>query len=333
MCGITGWLSREGHVEDGALIAMRDAMEHRGPDGAGLWISGDRRVGLAHRRLSIIDLSTEASQPMHATHDGRRVSIVFNGEIYNHADLRAELLERGMHFATDHSDTEVLLVGYLAFGLDGLLHRLRGMFAFALYDADRQRAVLVRDRVGVKPLYVADVDGDVLFASEAKALLEHPRVTPRLDQESFRHYLSFRAVPAPRTLFEGIGCLGPGELIDINLNTGAQHRRVWWDPLERAAAPPPTLAAAKERLAELLQESFDARLVADVPVGLFLSGGVDSAYLLQLLAKRRAAPETFTVTYPGHQSYNEGDEASRLALAAGATHHEIPWTKRATATR
>jgi len=323
MCGINGWISTRGAVEDGPLGAMRDALAHRGPDGAGAWISPDRRVGLAHRRLSIIDLATSAAQPMHAEHDGRKVTIVFNGEIYNHAALRRELEQRGMRFMTDHSDTEVLLVGYLAFGLDGLLHRLRGMFAFALYDADRARVVLVRDRVGIKPLYVADVRGDLLFASEAKALLRHPHVTARLDQESFVHYLSFRAVPAPRTLFEGIECLGPGELLDIDLNSGARHRRTWWDPLERAATPPSTLSAAHERLEELLHQSFDLRLVADVPVGLFLSGGVDSAYLLRLLAQRDAAPETFTVVYPGHGDYNEGDDAARLAREAGARHHEV----------
>ena len=318
MCGITGWISRDGRVDERTLVAMRDAIAHRGPDGAGLWVRADRTVGFGHRRLSIIDLSTAASQPMHATHEGRKASIVFNGEIYNHADIRRELVQRGMTFATDHSDTEVLLVGYLAFGLDGLLHRLRGMFAFAIHDEDRRRVVIVRDRVGVKPLYLADVAGDLLFASEAKALLMHPGVTPRLDHESFRHYLSVRAVPAPRTLFEGVECLGPGELIDLDLTTGRRQRRTWWDPLERAAAPPSTLAAARERLAELIDESFDLRLVADVPVGLFLSGGVDSAYLLQLLAKRHPAPETFTVTYPGHASYDEGGEAARLARAAHA---------------
>jgi asparagine synthase (glutamine-hydrolysing) len=324
MCGIAGWISRDGRVTLPPLVAMRDEMAHRGPDGAGAWISADGRVGLAHRRLSIIDLSPSAAQPMHAQFEGRRVSIVFNGEIYNHAELRRELVQRGMSFSTDHSDTEVLLVGYLALGLDGLLHRLRGMFAFVLYDDDRGRVLLVRDRVGVKPLYVADVAGDMLFASEAKALLRHPRMTARLDHESFRDYLSFRAVPAPRTLFEGIQCLGPGELIDIDLRTNQQQRRTWWDPLERATAPPATLPAAADRLAELLSESFDLRLVADVPVGLFLSGGVDSAYLLQLLAKRHPAPETFTVTYPGEADYSEGAEAARLARGVQAKHHEIP---------
>jgi asparagine synthase (glutamine-hydrolysing) len=323
MCGIAGWISRDGHVTLPPLVAMRDEMAHRGPDGAGAWVSADCRVGLAHRRLSIIDLAASAAQPMHAQHGARNVTIVFNGEIYNHAELRREFVQRGMSFVTDHSDTEVLLVGYLALGLDGLLHRLRGMFAFALYDHDRGRVVLVRDRVGVKPLYVTEVAGDTLFASEAKALLRHPLVTAKLDHESFRHYLSFRAVPAPRTLFEGIECLGPGELIDIDLRTNQRHRRTWWDPLERAAAPPPTLSAAADRLGELLSESFNLRLVADVPVGLFLSGGVDSAYLLQLLAKRHSAPETFTVTYPGESEYSEGAEAARLAGAAHARHHEI----------
>jgi len=323
MCGIAGWIAYEGGVGAQTLSAMGAAIAHRGPDGSGEWTDRRGRVGFAHRRLSIIDLSSAAAQPMHAIHEGRSASIVFNGEIYNHAAIRRELVQRGLQFSTDHSDTEVILRGYLAFGLDGLLNRLRGMFAFALFDEERQRVVLVRDRIGVKPLYVAELGRSLVFGSEIKALLAHPAAPRAVDHESFRHFLSFRAVPAPRTLFAGIQCLGPGELLDIDLERGAATRRMWWDPLERAAAPPPTLKEARERLAELLQESFQLRMVADVPVGLFLSGGLDSAYLLQLLRDEPGTASTFTVTYPGHQEYDEGAIARDLAAAAGTRHHEI----------
>lgn len=321
MCGINGWLSPAGRVDEALLLRMRERLAHRGPDGAGLWISHDRRVGLGHRRLSIIDLSQEAAQPMHAED---RVSIVFNGEIYNHAELRGELEKSGAKFKTDHSDTEVLLHGYLAWGLEALLERLVGMFAFALYDHHAQRVHLVRDRVGIKPLYFTRIGSDLLFASESKALFAHPAVESRLDHESFCHYLSFRAVPSPRTLFEGVECLGAGERLEFDLASSRVSRHRWWDPLEKVEAPPDTLEEARNRLSELLERSMDHRLVSDVPVGLFLSGGVDSAYLLQLMARRREGVQTFTVTYPGEARYDESAEARRLATAAGCRHTEVP---------
>ncbi len=323
MCGIAGWFSRAGRVEAGVLDAVRERMAHRGPDGAGTWVSQDRRVGLAHRRLSIVDPSEAAAQPMHAGHSGNRTSLVLNGEIYNHRALRAELERRGVSFRTDHSDTEVLLRGYLEWGLDGLLERLVGMFAFALCDLARGRAWLVRDRAGEKPLYLAQLDGDVLFASEAKALFAHPRLSPELDHESFRHFLTFRAVAAPRTLFRGVECLGAGELLAVDLASGRCERRTWWDPLERAAAPPASPAAARDGLAELLADSVRLRLGADVPVGLFLSGGLDSAFLLDGMTREGRPVDTFTVGYPGAPGYDEGAQAAERARLAGARHHEV----------
>ena len=321
MCGITGWLSPAGRVEASLLTRMRERLAHRGPDGANTWVSRDRRCGLAHRRLSIIDLSEQAAQPMHV--EGR-ASLVFNGEIYNHAELREQLVERGCAFHTDHSDTEVLLQGYLCWGLETLLEKLVGMFAFAIHDIAADRIHLVRDRVGIKPLYFTRHGQDLLFASESKALFAHPGIEVALDHESFRHYLSFRAVPAPRTLFAGVECLGAGERIEFDLATSRISRQQWWDPLEKVEAPPHSLAAASERLSELLEDSMDHRLVSDVPVGLFLSGGVDSAYLLQLMARRRKGLHTFTVTYPGHEKYDEGADARELARAAGCEHTEVP---------
>ena len=321
MCGIAGWLSPAGQVDRARLDAVRERLVHRGPDGAGTWLSNDRRVGLAHRRLSIIDLSAAADQPMHV--DGR-ASIVFNGEIYNHAALRVELEREGVRFVTDHADTEVLLRGYLHWGLAALLERLVGMFAFALHDHREGRVHLVRDRVGVKPLYYAQLGDDLLFASESKALFAHPRLDAQLDHESFRHYLSFRAVPAPRTLFAGVRCLGAGERLEYEVDSGRLTRSQWWDPLANREEPPPTLEDARDRLAELLGASVESRLVADVPVGLFLSGGVDSAYLLRRMSRAGSDLTTFTVTYPGHQAYDEGTDARALAAASGSRHVEVP---------
>ncbi|MEO1696039.1 MAG: asparagine synthase (glutamine-hydrolyzing) [Planctomycetota bacterium] len=324
MCGIAGWVSPRARVERGVLDRVRDAMVHRGPDGAGTWVADDARLGLAHRRLSIVDLDEGADQPMHVGSGARGASLVFNGEIYDHASLRAELEAEGAVFRTDHSDTEALLVGAHRWGLERLLPRLQGMFAFAYFDAAARRLTLARDRVGIKPLYFAEEGGDLVFASEAKALFAHPRLRPELDEENLGHHLTFRSLPAPRTLFRGIHCLGPGERLDVDVDTGRSRRTVWWDPLEARRPAPATLDAARDELEALLEASTDARLAADVPVGLFLSGGVDSAYLLQLAAPRARGAATFTVAYPGHDAYDESADARRLAEEAGSTHHEIP---------
>lgn len=321
MCGIAGWLSSEGRVQEPILTAIRERLAHRGPNGAATWISEDRRVGLAHRRLSIIDLSEAANQPMHVA---GRASMVFNGEIYNHAELREELEQAGVPFETDHSDSETLLRAYLHWGIEECLERLVGMFAFAIHDHRSQRVHLVRDRVGIKPLYFARVGRDLLFASETKALFAHPGIEARLDHESFCHYLSFRAVPSPRTLFASIECLGAGERLELDLSTSRVSRQRYWDPIAKVEAPPGTVDDARNRLSELLERSMDHRLVSDVPVGLFLSGGVDSAYLLKLMARRRQGVHSFTVTYPGHDAYDEGADARRLADEAGCVHTEVP---------
>lgn len=324
MCGLVGWTSARGAVDVETLVAMREAIAHRGPDGAGVVVSESRRVGLAHRRLSIIDRSERAAQPMRATHEGRSATIVFNGEIYNHAALRAELAAAGFRFRTDHSDTEVLLAGFLIWGLEELLARCHGMFALALWDEVLERVYLVRDRIGIKPLYVARAGADLVFASEAKALFEHPALAARLDRRSLRTHLAFRAVPAPDTLFEGVECVGPGGLLEIDVETGTRFRRTWWDPLANRREPPPTLAAAEDELAALLADSVRERLIADTPVGVFLSGGVDSAYLLQLAADGARPLHTFTATHPGQSDYDEGPAATALARARGTEHHEVP---------
>ena len=325
MCGIVGWLSPE-PVDVATLVRMRDAMAHRGPDGEGLWLSDDRCVGLAHRRLSIIDLSETANQPM-VDSDGRAV-IVFNGEIYNHRELRRSLEKERVSFVTDHSDTECLLKGYLAWGLDGLLERLVGMFAFAIYDTDARKLHLVRDRVGIKPLYFATIGREILFASEIKAILRHPRVSAELDTQSFYHYLSFRASPAPNTLFRNIQCLGAAEKLTYDLDRNRWERQVWWDPIANAAngSGACSIDEAQDKLEELLVSSVDSRLESDVSIGLFLSGGLDSSYILKLMAPRLETTSTYTVSYPGYDTYNEDKLAREIARDTGTSHHDVSLT-------
>jgi len=227
MCGITGayYFQRPGSVSSSVLTAMRDTMEHRGPDGGANWISFDRRVGLAHRRLSIIDLSSAAAQPM-ANEDGT-VQVTFNGEIYNHLNLRQELVAVGHLFRSPGSDTEVLLHGYEEWGLQGLLSRLSGDFAFAIWDAKSATLSLARDRIGVKPLYFSLKHGLFLFASEIKAILAHPDVQRDIDPIAMYHYLSFLTAPAPLTMFKGIYKLPAAHFMEVGGGGRFSAGRYW----------------------------------------------------------------------------------------------------------
>src|SRR6201996_5153592 len=210
MCGISGVLAFKNsnfQVTAEYLVRMRETMVHRGPDGAGMWISPDRRVGMAHRRLSIIDLSDAAAQPM--SHEDGSLQGVFNGEIYNHAEIRRELEgRRPRRWKTDHSDTEVILHAFAEWGI-ACLQKFRGMFAIALWDAKERRLWLIRDRIGIKPLYYSVHHGRLTFASEIKALLEDPDQRRAVNEQAFFHYLSFVTTPAPETMFEGIHKLPP----------------------------------------------------------------------------------------------------------------------------
>jgi len=303
---------------------MRDAMIHRGPDGAGTWISGDGRIGLGHRRLSIIDLSDAASQPM-GNEDGK-LQIVFNGEIYNHAGIRAELEAPGGHrFRTDHSDTEVILHAFEEWGI-GCLDRFRGMFAIALWDGRTRELWLIRDRIGIKPLYYSVHDGRVVFASEIKALLRDPEQRRTVDEESLFHYLSFLTVPSPRTLFEGIRKVPPGTWIRFRENGDVREERYWdvWDHVT------PLRAVSEEEIAHRvlseLRTSVRLRKESDVPVGVFLSGGIDSSTNAALFSEGEHSPvKTFTIGYEGeYGSYrNELHFARRMAREVGAEHHEL----------
>jgi asparagine synthase (glutamine-hydrolysing) len=331
MCGIAGILAfpaARRPVEETLLLAMRDAMAHRGPDGAGLWIDADRGIGLAHRRLAIIDLSAAAAQPM-ASVDGR-FQIVFNGEIYNHRELRRQLESLGRHhWQTDHSDTEVLLNAFAEWGVS-CLDRLRGMFAFALWDTSERTLWLVRDRIGIKPLYYA-LDGDgIAFASEIKALLCDTDRRREVDEEAFFHFLSFLTAPAPQTLFRGIRKLPAGHFLRITA-TGEVTEKRWWDVLDHAATIKGVGdAELADRLLEALREAVAFHKIADVPQGVFLSGGIDSSTNLALFAETGGGPvRSFAIGYAGEHA-SVADElpyARLMAERVGSEHHELLLTE------
>lgn len=326
MCGIAGALVFEEsgyRITESLIESMRDTMVHRGPDGAGLWISPDGKIGLGHRRLSIIDLSETASQPM-SNEDGN-LQIVFNGEIYNHAEIREELEKTGRHaWKTNHSDTEVILHAFEEWGID-CLHRFRGMFAIALWDEKQGDLWLIRDRIGVKPLYYSVHNGRVTFASEIKALLQDPDQKRAVNEEALFHYLSFLTTPAPQTLFEGISKLPCGTWLRINrAGEIVEHR--YWDVLDHTK-PTAGLSdedAAKQILAEL-RTAVRLRKVSDVPVGVFLSGGIDSSTNAALFSEGEGGQvKTFSIGYEGeYRSYqNELQYAKRVADEVGAEYHE-----------
>jgi asparagine synthase (glutamine-hydrolysing) len=326
MCGISGVLafkSSNFEVTAEYLARMRDTMVHRGPDGAGSWISPDRCVGLAHRRLSIIDLSDAASQPM-SNGDGS-LQIVFNGEIYNYAEIRCELEERGhRRWKTDHSDTEVILHAFEEWGIASL-QKFRGMFAIALWDARLRRLWLIRDRVGIKPLYYSIHHGRITFASEIKALLQDPGQVRAVNEEALFHYLSFITTPAPDTLFEGIHKLPPGSFLTVDPD-GQRRQEQYWDVLDHTT---PLAGVSEEEIAERLiaelRTSVALRTVSDVPVGVFLSGGIDSSTNASLFSQCSAGKvKTFSVGYD--QDYrgceSELPQARQFAAHIGALHHE-----------
>jgi asparagine synthase (glutamine-hydrolysing) len=327
MCGINGVLSFKNsafRVSERYLTRMRDVMSHRGPDGAGNFISPDRRLGLGHRRLAIIDLSEKAAQPM-SNEDGT-FWVVFNGEIYNHAEIRAELESRGGHrWKTDHSDTEVILHAFEEWGID-CVQKFRGMFAIALWDSNQRQLWLIRDRIGVKPLYYSIHHGRITFASEIKALLEDEEQERDINEEALYYYLSFNATPAPNTLFAGIRKLAPGTWLRVSEDGHIQERRYWdvWDHTQ------PLTNVSEEEIAERilaeLRTAVKLRKISDVPVGVFLSGGIDSSTNAALFSEGDGQPvRTFSIGYDkDYESYpSELPYARRIAQEVGADHHEL----------
>ncbi len=321
MCGIVGVLDFDGKPVDVALLtAMRESMAHRGPDDSGLFINPARDLGLGFRRLSILDISAAGHQPMGAAHG--RFAIVFNGEIYNFLELRKELETQGSVFVS-RSDTEVLLELYAKQG-PAMLGKLRGMFAFAIWDEREKSLFLARDRVGKKPLYWTKVGNIFIFASEIKAIVRHPAVPRRVDEEALYHYLSFYAVPAPKTLFADIFKLPCGHMMKLSKH-GAVKVEEYWDPID--AAKPQIVKDPRELsqgVLERLRESIRYRMISDVPFGVFLSGGLDSTANVALMSGLMDRPvQTFSVGYDDHKRYSELAWARRVAKEYKTDHHEV----------
>jgi asparagine synthase (glutamine-hydrolysing) len=323
MCGICGvweYGASEGRVERALVERMRDEMSHRGPDDAGELVFDERRGGFGFRRLSIIDLSEAGHQPMHGC--TTRVWLVFNGEIYNHARLREGLEKRG-HVYASHTDSETILHLYEERGLD-FVHEIEGDYAIALWDEERERLTLVRDRIGVKPLYFYHADGRFIFASEIKAILQHPAVTPEVDEESLYHYLTFLTTPAPRTLFRGIQKIPAGHMLTIGRD-GELKMTQYWDALPpQQTGPARSDEEHQAEILRLLRASISKRMMSDVPFGVFLSGGVDSSANVALMAEQMSRPvETFTVGFRDQEYLNELDSARRIARDFNTNHHEV----------
>jgi asparagine synthase (glutamine-hydrolysing) len=323
MCGIAGELRRDASPDREALARMSDVLAPRGPDGEGVWIDGAN--GLAHRRLSIIDLSERGAQPM--VDEALGLTIVFNGIVYNHRELRAEL-ERAGHAFRSTSDTEVLLKGWAEWG-EGVLDRLAGMFAFCLVEHGSGRSVLARDRLGKKPLYLQDLPGGGLrLASSLPALVAAGGVDTSVDPVALHHYLSFHSiVPAPHTILNGVRKLPPATVMVIEPDGQRRERRYWDPPFDRDPAREDwTDADWEDAVLEALRVAVRRRMVSDVPVGILLSGGLDSSLIVALLAEQgQRGLATFSVGFRdvGERVGDEFEFSDLVAREFGTDHHQI----------
>jgi asparagine synthase (glutamine-hydrolysing) len=322
MCGIIGVASRSGIVRDEWITVGRDAMTHRGPDDAGIWRSVDRRVVLGHRRLAILDLSAAGHQPMQDA--AGALTVVFNGEIYNYRDLQQELAAKGHTFRTQ-SDTEVILAAYSEWGEDCLAH-FNGMFALALHDAQRQVLFLARDRAGEKPLFFWSRPGELCFASELKGLTAHPDFPRRIDREALDLYLTMGYVPGGRCIVDGVNKLPPAHAMVFDLRDGRTRQWRYWSLPDAPSAAAPHRVDERELLIdleELLQDAVRRQLEADVPVGVLLSGGVDSSLITAMAVRASTRVKTFTVGFSGFGKYDESAHARLIADHFGTEHLEL----------
>src|SRR6267142_2151168 len=318
MCGITGWANLDARMPppDGArelLHSMCERMVHRGPDSEGLLVTNGAALGM--RRLAIIDLVT-GEQPVY--NEDQNVAVVLNGEIYNYREIRRDLERRGHSFRSQ-SDTEVLPHLYEEYA-DDMVQHLNGMFAFALWDAKQRRLLVARDRFGEKPLYWGVFGNALLFASEPKVLLAHPAVKCSLNLQALRQYLSFDYVPAPLTIYQGINKLPAAHT--LTLENGKVETRPYWCLSYKTKQPPPTEIEAAEHLRQLLADAVRMRLVSDVPLGVLLSGGVDSSTVAAMAVRASSeAVKTFSISF-AESSFDESAYARAVAKFLGTDHHE-----------
>lgn len=322
MCGICGIFNYAGtnfEVTEELVTRMRDTMVHRGPDDAGVYVSSNRRIGLGHRRLSIIDLSSAGHQPM--CNEDSTIWITYNGEIYNHQELRRGLEARG-HRYKSRTDAETILHLYEEKGVD-CVHDLEGMFAFAIWDSQKRQLFLARDRIGKKPLYYTIQNGQLVFASEIKAILEHPHIERDIDITALYHYLTIYVAPSPSTLFKEIKKLPPSYFMVCD-EQGNIKLKQYWDAIVRSQEEGSSEEYCVATIRELLTESIRKRMMSDVPFGVFLSGGIDSSTNVALMAGLMERPvETFSVGFEDQPAYNEFKYARQIAEEFNTNHHEV----------
>jgi asparagine synthase (glutamine-hydrolysing) len=317
VCGIAGFA---GDGDVAILKRMSDAITHRGPDAEGIWVDETARVFLGHRRLSIVDIRG-GEQPMWTS--DKMLGVVFNGEIYNHLDVRAELIALGHQFQTDHSDTEVLLHAYRAWG-PAFVDRLNGMWAFVILDRARRRLFCSRDRFGKKPFYYLLRNGTFAFASELSALRRHPLTSERLSTRSLKKYFAYGYIPAPATILESVFRLPAGHSLSFDLDTRALRVVKYWDfviePFDAVPANPE--AEWGEHLIELISAAVKRRLMSDVPLGFFLSGGIDSSSVAALATRHmdRSRMKTFSIGFE-EATFDESRYADQMASSLGTQHH------------
>ncbi len=329
MCGICGVLNPKGLTEEEQLVIeeMKGALRHRGPDGASSYLDPNRLVSLGHTRLKIIDLSERATQPM--SNETGEVWVTYNGEIYNFLELRRYLEQQGHQFKSD-SDTEVLVHLYEEKGVR-MLEDINGMFAFALWDHKRRRLLLARDRLGVKPLVYTQLGGRLLFASEIKALLQYPGVPREIDLQALSLYLTFNYIPAPYTIFKGIYKLEPAHYALAEIGPAGEIElevKRYWNLQSSLKEAPLDREEALVGLREILEDAVRSRLIADVPLGAFLSGGVDSSLIVALMARHQAKVKTFTIGYEDVPLYDERKYAQVIAEKYNTDHQEIVITSK-----
>lgn len=328
MCGITGFVDLAAGRTDaqlsGLVTAMCDTLEHRGPDDFRFWTEAQSGVALGFRRLAIQDLTLDGAQPM-ASETGR-YTIVFNGEIYNFLELRRSLDEVGATNWRGRSDTEVLLAAITHWGINDALDRFDGMFAIALWDREDKRLSLIRDRMGEKPLYFGWAGKSFVFGSELKAIAAHEDFSPNIDRRAVAGLLRYGYVPAPVSIYQGIEKLAPGERLDLNGTTGEISRSRYWDPIYEIETATPfegTEQEASKALESLMMRSVSRRMLADVPLGAFLSGGIDSSAIVALMVRASERPvKTYTVGFTDRR-FDESPHAKAVAGHLGTDHTEV----------